>query len=276
MKLSIGIACFNQLGDTKGVWGNLIANTALKDEVELVVVDNGCTDDTVKFLNDFVFPRFPNHKLIQNPQNIGVVKALDQIHRQSTGEIIAIPHNDVNIFQYGWDKWVLQEFEADPKLGLAGFLGALGIAHNGGRHETMSNMLEAEYHGKRITEVKDVVGFDGLCLIPRRVMLDEIGGFDLNYDPHHFYDRDLSLASYHQGWKNKIIPVYCHHISGITANRPDYANWAAQKLGVEVGKGDQEVYMRSQAYFFQKWNHYLSRMIGNEPQECQVCKIPVK
>lgn len=290
MKLTIAVAAYGQLYDTKVFWGNLVGLTSKKEEVELLVINNSpeiekpyggdtsATDNTQMFLEKWILPHFPDHKVISNPENVGVVKSLDMMHRNASGDVIAILHNDTIVMQANWNEWILSQFENDPKLGLAGFLGSVGTAHNGGRHITMSNLLEAEAHGQRITEVTDCVGFDGLALIPRKAMLDEVGGFDLNYDPHHFYDRDISLTSYHAGWKNKVIPVYCHHISGVTANRGDFANWSAKHLNVAVGEGDKTAYLNSEQYFLNKWQHYLPRMIGNpnEPQECEVHKIPVK
>lgn len=262
MKLTIAVCTFGSLEDTKGPWGCLIANTIEKENVELLVVDNGSPDNTVDFLNRFVFPYFPNHRLIQNEENVGVVKSLDIIHHESTGDVIAIPHNDLYIFEYGWNKRVMDEFENDPKLGLAGFLGAVGTTQNGGRHITMSNMLEAEAHGERIHEVKECVGFDGLCLIPRKAMLDQVGGFDQNYTYHHFYDRDIAVTSYRAGWTNKVIPIFCHHRSGVTANRPAYGDWIAKKMNTEVGKGDLASYIASEQYFIRKFDGYLPKMIG--------------
>jgi len=259
MKLTVAIPCFNQLEDTKGIWGCHIANIEDKENTELLVVANGCTDDTVNFLNRFVFPYFPDHKLIINQENQGLIFPLNQCYKESKGDVIAILHNDVYVFDRGWDKDVLAEFEKDPKLGLAGFLGATGVGPTGGRQGTLSNMLEAEIHGERFTGVKPVVIFDGLSLICRRTMLDQVGGFDQGYAYHHFYDRDISLASYYGGWTNKVIGVFCHHRSGLTANRPDHQKWIDQKMGTSNFTGDKASYDASERYFIQKWGNKLPR-----------------
>lgn len=257
MKLSIVIPVMNQISETKGEWGCLVANTTDKANTELLVIDNGSTDETINFLERFVFPFFPDHRLISHSENIGVLASMQEAYKESKGDVIAILHNDVYVLDEGWDLDVMQEFEKDPKLGLAGFLGAKGIGANGGRMYTMSNLVEAEIHGERIQGVKDCIGFDGLSLICRRAMLDSVGGFDQGYTYHHFYDRDISMASWNAGWRNSVIGIYCHHRSGITANRSDYGKWIADKMGTKEGQGDLKSYLQSEQYFLNKWKDKL-------------------
>jgi GT2 family glycosyltransferase len=259
MKLTVAIPVMNQIEETKGMWGCHIANIEDKENTEILVIDNGSTDGTEFFLERFVFPYFPDHRIIHNSENVGVLASMNQCYKESKGDVIAILHNDVYVFDRGWDKDVLAEFEKDPKLGLAGFLGADGVGPTGGRQGTLSNMLEAEIHGTRFTGVKPVMIFDGLSLICRRAMLDQVGGFDEGYTYHHFYDRDISLASYFAGWTNKVIGVSCHHRSGLTANRPDYQTWIDKKMETNNFTGDKTSYDASERYFLQKWGSRLPK-----------------
>src|SRR6185312_1005401 len=158
----------------KGQWGCLITNTVDKENTEILVVNNGSNDGTKEFIEKFVFPHFPDHRMIDNPENVGVLRSMQQIVENAKGDVIAIVHNDLYILEKGWDTRVLQEFEQDPKLGLAGFLGAEGIGDNGGRINTHSNMLEAELHGFRTTTTKPVSHFDGLALIGRKAMFEQV------------------------------------------------------------------------------------------------------
>lgn len=255
-----------QLEDTKGQWGCLISNTIDKERIQLVVINNNSQDNTVEFIEKFVFPHFPNHKLVNNPENVGVLKSMQQAIDETNGDIIAILHNDLYIFTPEWDDIVKYHFEDDDKVGLAGFIAGQGIHVNGGRVNTVSNMLEAEVHGERLKQAMIVSNFDGMALIGRRKMFEEVGGFDLSYSYHHFYDRDISLASHFGGWKNLYIPISCHHRSGITANRPDYQYWIEGKMGTkglsEGGKtGDQLSYDLSEKRFFEKWGNKLGFLV---------------
>jgi hypothetical protein len=84
-------------------------------------------------------------------------------------------------------------------------------------------------------------------------MFEQVGGFDEKYVYHHFYDRDMSLESHFAGWENWFIGVYCHHISGVTANRPDYQTWIDGKMQTTGFTGDLASYQASEKYFFSKW-----------------------
>jgi len=257
MKMSLAIPVYNQLSDTKAVWGLHVENLGDKaNSPELVVIDNGSIDGTQKFIEDFIFPHFPSHKYVKNQENVGVVKSMNQCINESTGDIIAILHNDLFVFEDNWDERVLRLFE-NPKVGLAGFFGARGTYINGGRMDAMSNMVEAEYHGKRETGEKHIQHFDGLSLIGRRTMFEQVGGFDDKYTYHHFYDRDIAMASHFAGWENWFIGVYCHHVSGITANRPDYQTWIDKKMATSGFTGDKASYDASERYFLEKWGKKL-------------------
>jgi GT2 family glycosyltransferase len=261
MKLTICIPVMGQIEDTKGQWGCLVANTLNKDQVELLVINNNSLDNTTEFLKRFVFPHFPDHKLINNPENVGVLASMQQGYTESKGDIIAYLHNDLYVFDYGWNNRVMDEFEKDPRVGLAGFLGAEGAGKTGGRMNTCSNMLEAEIHGTRVESTRKVAIFDGLSLIARRTMLEQVGGFDQSYTYHHFYDRDISLASLFGGFKNLMIGISCHHRSGVTANRPEYQTWIDNKMGTANFTGDLASYKLSEQNFINKWSAKLPILI---------------
>lgn len=261
MKLSLCIPVMNQLEDTKVSWGCHLGTIIDKANTQIVVIDNGSTDGTQEFLERFIFPHFPDHIYHRNEENVGVLKSMNQCIEKSNGDVVAILHNDVNVFEIGWDKRVMGEFYKDQLLGLAGFLGAQGCMPDGGRMNTVSNLLEAEIHGERVTGTKRVAIFDGLSLIGRRKMFEEVDGFDTDYTYHHFYDRDISLESLFAGWHNLMIGVLCHHRSGVTANRPEYQTWISQKMGTEGFTGDKASYDASDSYFKQKWASKLPILV---------------
>ena len=256
-KLTLAIPVMSQIEDTKAAWGCHVENIEDKENVEILVIDNGSTDNTLEFLNRFVFPYFPDHRVIHHDENQGVLKSMNECWKEAKGDVIAILHNDVFVYEYGWDNRVMQQFQEKPKLGLAGFFGAKGCSNNGGRMMTMSNMLEAEIHGNRSLGQSRVVLFDGLSLIGRRAMFDLVGGFDEGYAYHHFYDKDISLASHFGGWENWFIGVYCQHKSGVTANRPEYQTFIDKKMGTTGFTGDKTSLMKSEAYFLNKWKGKL-------------------
>jgi glycosyltransferase involved in cell wall biosynthesis len=256
MKLSICTPVMSCMEETREFWDCLIKNTTDKENIELVVVNNASVDNTLEVLEKEIFPHFPQHKLINNPSNFGVTKSLQQLYEASTGDVIMFVHNDLMIYEENWNTRVMVEFEKDDKLGLAGFAGSKGINANGIRLDFMSNLRDAEHHGRRMTGIEDGIIFDGQCLIARRAMMEQVGGFDQDYSYHHFYDEDLSLASYFGGWHNKIIGVPIWH-KGVTAGSQAYKNDADVKMGTTGNTGDSMIHAKSSERFFNKWRDRL-------------------
>lgn len=252
MKCSIIILTFNQINQTAGQWGSLISHTAGRQDIELIVVDNGSTDNTILFLKSFVFPHFPNHKLIKNTNN-HYPSALNLGFRSSSGEIIAFLHNDLFILEYEWDRKVLARFDEDSKIGLAGFVGAKGIDLLGHRYDVISNLLDAEQHGKRVCGVHKVAVFDSIAMIARRSFLESVHGFDEQYSYSHYSDYDISMASLTAGYTNAYMSIFCYHPGSITSASKEYRDFVAAKLP----GGDDQSYAISYNRFMTKWHDKL-------------------
>ena len=185
----------------------------------------------------------------------------------ATGDVLAFFHNDVVIYDYGWDQFVLSRYENNPKLGLTGFFGHQGIHLNAGRQDCWTNMLEAEYHGLRLgyRECKPIISVDGFSIICRKEMLDKRGGFDIEtYKYHHKYDNDIGLESLARGFDNEVIGIPCHHISGVTANRPDWQNQANELMGKPADvSGDQAIMNMNVNAFNAKWSSLMPLFVDN-------------
>lgn len=258
MKMTIVVPILGQLQDTKAVYPSWISSIGC--EADLLVIDNApnCGDNTREFLANFVMPRWPG-KVLYAPQedNLGVIKSMQFAYEVVDSDILAFLHNDLFVYGRDWGCQVLDHFRDYPQTGLVGFFGAEGVSPDSGRFNVWNNMLEAEIHGWRFQEgVREVAVLDGLCMIANKQMLAVRGGLDLEYDVHHFYDLDLSLESLDRGFRNYVLPVYCHHQSGVTACRPLFQEWANKYVGVEE-KGENQLYFKNRDRFTSKWGHRL-------------------
>jgi hypothetical protein len=169
-------------------------------------------------------------------------------------EIICLLHNDVRIDEDGWDARVWEHFQAHPRCGLAGFGGALGLGDEDiyqvpyapqqlARRDFVSNMQDAEAHGRRERRTRRAVCFDGFSQIGRADFWNLAGdrnwyglpAFDYLANRgviHHAYDSWLGAMAARLGWEAWLIPVACHHLGGRTAvGDPAYHQWAADKGG---------------------------------------------
>jgi hypothetical protein len=81
----------------------------------------------------------------------------------------------------------------------------------------MSNMVDAENHGSRVTDDRDVAVLDGFALIIRREFLDAIGGWPL-WTPVDYigYDYYITLMARRHGLKVRLCGVACEHLGGRT------------------------------------------------------------
>lgn len=257
MKFTLAVMQLDELNDTKGILANLKYMTT--GDYEFLLLDNGSTEPIKSFVDNHLKPANLNY--LRNEKNVGTIKGMQQIYNKASGDIIAIIHNDVLIYEQGWNNRVMDLFDKDPKLGMVAFFGSGGCMVNGGRLQVrddggsgagMSNLLEAELHGLRIDKPHAIAIPDGLAMIFRKEMLDKGKGFDLRYKYHHLYDRDIGLESLRRGYRNMVIDVPCHHWSGITCNRASYQNWINKQLKVDSG-GDKLAHDSNSEIFMEKW-----------------------
>jgi len=155
-------------------------------------------------------------------KNLGFYKPLQEISRFSTSLFIGLLHNDLFIYEEGWDKRVEAAFEADPKLMLIGFCGSDQVDERGGRGTgTMSNFAgirgQLQIHtGRQITDLRPALILDSLAMIFRREAIPLLG-IDDNIVPCHFYDKIWCLKLIDQGFHVGVMGVLCDHIGGQTS-----------------------------------------------------------
>lgn len=131
------------------------------------------------------------------PVGYGVLPLYQEAFEQSSGEIVAFLHDDVSIYEPGWDLRVEREFLDNNHVGVVGFGGALRHGSSDiykspyslqqlGRSDYYSNTDDAELHGTRFTGEMNAAVLDGFCLIARRELLEKMGGWQPDvWPPHH-------------------------------------------------------------------------------------------
>lgn len=170
------------------------------------------------------------------------------------GHIIALLHDDLEILEDDWDDKVLDFFYTHPSCGLLGFGGAAGVGEAGmyqkpfdpmtlARHDFQSNMRDAEAHGRRVTEPKQVAVLDGFSLIGWSVLVE--GALDVLQTAgvvHHAYDVYFGIHAKKLDWETWMLPLAVHHGGGRTAVlSQEYHRWAK-----DIWKdGDQTVWLNA-------------------------------
>ena len=105
MKLSIILICYNEALSLKKIVDkslNIIAN-----DVEIIFVDNGSTDNTYEILSQMRLPK--NFKIVRVIKNIGYGNGILKGLAHSSGEIIAWTHadlqTDISDVIFGYDMY---------------------------------------------------------------------------------------------------------------------------------------------------------------------------
>jgi hypothetical protein len=158
-----------------------------------------------------------------------VLVAYQQCVRMSEEPICGFIHDDVMIYEKGWDTRVLNCFR-DTGVGLAGFGGALGHGtpnlytgpyrvRNLARQHFMSNMRSAEKHGSRFAGECDVAVLDAFAVFVRRSILEKWGGFPIGKPVgYYMWCENLCCETRRQGHRIRLVGVDCEHIGGRTSS----------------------------------------------------------
>lgn len=269
MKMAIVVPIMGGLHESKSFWGSIVGAGLQSD---LIVFDNGANikENQENFFKSYVFPQMYNPEKCHywpQPDNLGLIQTMQKVYKETDYDILCFIHNDLYIYDNFWDEDVKDVFERYDKAGLVGCFGAKGVLQNSGRFHVWNNMVEAEIHGFRMQRHSspiNVAVLDGMFMAASRKMLDVRGGVDTNFDIHHYYDLDLSLESIERGFDNYVIPLYVHHVSGQTACKPVFQDWASEREGKKRGleapmpRAEYEVYyVENLKRFTDKWGRKL-------------------
>ncbi|HUV09938.1 MAG TPA: glycosyltransferase [Acidimicrobiia bacterium] len=219
----------------------LAATVDTSSPFELVIVDNGSPSPYKA--SDYPTP-FPV-RVIRNERNEGNFWPLRQVADASTDDIVATMHNDLLIYQPGWNVRLEAAFAADPMLGLVGFAGDDEIGADGQRVSTMSNLrgtrghASAEAIGTRITGLRPAAAVDGLFMAFRRRVL-EVVTLERTMPPAHYFDFIWSAQALRAGWRVATLGIEADHVGWSTEGRlsaeldAEWRGWCAD-VGLDPG-----------------------------------------
>lgn len=246
----------------------------------IVVVDNG-TDipfDRQKYLDigadDFI-------RIEENVGGNGIIPYMIPYAQAAGAEFIAYLHCDLMVVEPEWDKRVVAAFDADPKLGLTGFVGSNAIDRLGGRGlATRLNFQgrtyrwgqgsAAKYHGIPSPDVYAAAVLDHCALIFRLRLLEQM---PTDHPPAHFYDRIVCLEMLSRGYHVATIGIACDHMSGgqrggINEACRLYEKWLLDHNCVpEIENLDRQLYLYGEKQYLEKWrdqSHFIPVIVNKD------------
>lgn len=249
--VSIIVLCHNQVAFTRRALAAIFQHTA-EDLYELIVVDNGSSDDTARVV-DAVATERPGVRLIRNDANLGFGGGNNVGAAAAHGEWLFFLNNDAEV-QEGWLPALLDLAVRRPDAGAIG----CQLVFPDGRLQEAGGVIFRDASGWNLGRfddpghpdyafVREVDYASGAALLVRRALFSELGGFDRRYDPAYYEDVDLCFAIRAAGSvvlyqpRAKVI-----HFEGATA-------------GTDVGAGAKRHQLENRPVFARKWADALTR-----------------
>jgi GT2 family glycosyltransferase len=213
-KANLGILCFESLLQNAG------------DDYELILVDNGSTDDTGKLLD-----RIDGAKILRNNENKGFGYACVQGAESAAGEYLCFLNNDL-VLCPGALQAAVANFRRDPGIGAVGGklllsdgrlqeAGSIvwrdGTAWGYGRGDDASS---PKYSFRRPVDY-----CSGAFLLTPHTLFDELDRFDQRFSPAYYEDTDYCFKVWDKGKKVIYEPqAAVHHYESASMQSSEAAN----------------------------------------------------
>ena len=216
-------------------------------EYEVVVVDNGSTDETPQFFSSLKDPRVVYIRL---EENLGFSKGCNIGAKASKGKFLIFLNNDTEV-KKGWIEPIVKELERDRKtitgsrlLYPDGTIQHAGVVVDdtlGFQH--LYRRFPSDFHG--VLKRREFIGVTGACLGINRDRFFELGMFFEGYI-NGLEDIDLCFENRKRGGKNLYVPESTVvHYESKTAGRKDNESHNTKILRDRIGmqKSDISKYM---------------------------------
>ena len=175
---------------------------------EIIVVDNASPDGTAARLRDEVV----NARLVFNTANRGFGPASNQAASLAAAPYLALLNSDCFV-RPGWLPPLLEALDEDKALGA---VAPLILNVDGSLQESGCLLFSNAYTqmfglgddaGKPAYRFRRIVDYaSGACLVLRRRIFLDLGGFDVAYVPAYFEDVDLCLRLRQHGFGTLVEP----------------------------------------------------------------------
>lgn len=188
-EVSIVIPTYQHCDDLlKPCLESIIKNSDLS-KLEILIVANGCTDNTKEYVNSLGSP----FRLIWSDEPLGYTKATNVGIKESKAEHIMLLNNDCIVLDY-WEKhrWVdelLKPFKENDKVGMTGPM-------------------------YRKSEIIDENFFVFFCVLIARKVFDKIGLLNEIYNPGAGEDTEFTVESERAGFISVPVSPNGRYVDG--------------------------------------------------------------
>ncbi len=178
-------------------------------DYEIIVFDNGSTDDTPERLSGDKALKY-----IRSRENLGISRACNEGAERARYPLLCFMHNDLFISKNKWVKDLIGFFNSRPDAGVIGLYGAKVIRRDGSYRS--KGIVHSRMDNPTITKAFEPVAVvDGLLMALGRDLFSKVGGFNTLFTIH-YYDKDLSMKTLAAGYKNYVLNIPFEHRCGST------------------------------------------------------------
>lgn len=236
--VSLVILAHNHLAVTRRCVPSLRASAGVG---EVILVDNGSHDATLAYFQDLAKDREgPPCRVLHNPDNPGLSRTRNQGAAMAQGSLLAFVDNDVYATDPEWLQRLVAVLDRDPTAALVGpllvypFTGALDaegqVIQSAGGGVTAQGHFGLLGRGQpasdpRYRTPRVVAWLPTACLVCRREVFVQAGGFDETLDPVSLgEDIDLCMRVRSLGYRLWTEPAarLCH-FENVTTNHCEYS-----------------------------------------------------
>ncbi len=253
--VSVIIATRDRVDLLQPIVGDVLAKTDY-EPLELIVVNNQSTDPaTLEFLKQIRTNPRVSVLSYDRPFNFSAIN--NYAAGQAKGEVLAFLNNDLRIISGDWLREMVSH-AIRPNIGAVGakLYYPDGSIQHAGIIVGLGNLAgyvhryaprDALGHGGRLKRTQDFSAVTAACLVMKRAVFEQLGGFDEVNLPVAYNDVDLCLRLRERGYRVLWTPyAELYHLE--SASRPsDYSREQRSRYEAEC------------AYLQARWGNYLAR-----------------
>jgi GT2 family glycosyltransferase len=269
--ISIIVLAFNKSQHTRRCLESLLAS---RDAGwDLTLVDNGSTDDTeevVRWAEGACRRAGRDFTLLQNPRNLGASTGRNQGIARAESPVLVFLDNDITVGDPLWLSKLRAALDSDPTVAIvvpklvfaddpAVIQCAGGAVSRTGRVQFIGRGDPAR--DPRFGVRREIQFGISACMMARRSLLVDVGGFDEAFNPVQFEDVDLCYRARSRGYKVLYEPAVTmlHDESATTAGSPELNNpYVVVKHGL---------------LFKERWRHMFENESG--PPDSEIVWKPI-
>lgn len=244
-EVSIVIPVYNQFEYTYNCLKSIMMNSGnVKYEI---LIANDCSTDCTKDIEKVA----QNVRLITTEKNVRFLLNCNNAAKYAKGKYILFLNNDTQV-QENWLQPLVDLIERDDSVGMVGsklvypdgrLQEAGGILWKDASAWNYGNRQDAE--ASEYNYVKEVDYISGAAIMIKKILWDEIGGFDERFAPAYCEDSDLAFEVRKRGYKVMYQPKsVVVHFEGVSN-------------GTDVNSGLKSYQVENGRKFYEKWKDTL-------------------